>query len=268
MFNNNTRKGLKAWVRYDGNNNAVAGSLIFQKDKPKVGKWKEYQDVSLCCPPTPCPTPDFGAWTLVTGGTGADGTALVDGTDSFTLVGPDDSSDDGWIYVTRQFATETCLEVEYSYAAFDDLEHDYPVYWTSATEPTGVPGDTTNRAGSNPDNGTWTNITVPAGGWFSIGLYSDDSCCGRGFLSIEVNEVTCTSSYSYYVGFDFSAGSAACSSPIVSFDVYSADSTLVLGSFVYSQPDLTGSIADGYIAFGGSYYQIFGNQIIDIQTCP
>lgn len=53
MFNNNQRKGLKAWVRYDGNNNAVAGSLIFQKDKPKVGKWKEYQDVNLCCPTTP-----------------------------------------------------------------------------------------------------------------------------------------------------------------------------------------------------------------------
>jgi len=50
MFNNNQRKGLKAWVRFDGNNNAVAGSLIFQKDKPKVGKWKEYQDVNLCCP--------------------------------------------------------------------------------------------------------------------------------------------------------------------------------------------------------------------------
>lgn len=52
MFNN-ARKGLKAWVRFDGNNNAVAGSLIFQKDKPKVGKWKEYQDVNLCCPSTP-----------------------------------------------------------------------------------------------------------------------------------------------------------------------------------------------------------------------
>jgi len=55
MSNNNQRKGLKAWVRYDGNNNAVASSLIFQKSKPKVGKWKEYMDVNLCCP-TPDPT--------------------------------------------------------------------------------------------------------------------------------------------------------------------------------------------------------------------
>jgi len=50
-MSNNQRKGLKAWVRYDGNNIAVAGSLIFQKSKPKVGKWREYQDVNLCCLP-------------------------------------------------------------------------------------------------------------------------------------------------------------------------------------------------------------------------
>ena len=55
MSNNNQRKGLKAWVRYDGNNNAVASSLIFQKSKPKVGTWKEYTEVNLCCP-VPEPT--------------------------------------------------------------------------------------------------------------------------------------------------------------------------------------------------------------------
>ena len=256
MFNNNTRKGLKAWVRYDGNNNAVAGSLIFQKDKPKVGKWKEYQDVSLCCPPTPCPTPDFGAWTLVTGGTGGDGTALVDGTDSFTLVGPDDSSDDGWIYVTRQFATETCLEVEYSYAAFDDLEHDYPVYWTSATEPTGVPGDTTNRAGSNPDNGTWT-ITVPAGEWVGIGLYSDDSCCGRGFLSIEINEVECTTVVEYQLANDNSAESSCASLPATE-TYYSDTNDIGIGTYLYYDSALTNPVDDGWYAspFSGFTYEV------------
>ena len=68
MFNNGQRKGLKAWVRFDGNNNAVAGSLIFQKNKPKVGIWKEYTDVNLCCPA-------YVPYTLVTslaGGTAPD----------------------------------------------------------------------------------------------------------------------------------------------------------------------------------------------------
>ena len=64
MFNN-VRKGLKAWVRFDGNNNAVAGSLIFQKDKPKVGKWKEYQDVNLCCPITPCTCDGNFNWSVL-----------------------------------------------------------------------------------------------------------------------------------------------------------------------------------------------------------
>jgi hypothetical protein len=49
MFNQ--KKTLKGWVRFDGNNNAVAGSLIFRKNKPKVGNWKEYTDVNLCCSP-------------------------------------------------------------------------------------------------------------------------------------------------------------------------------------------------------------------------
>ena len=187
MFNNNVRKGLKAWVRYDGNNNAVAGSLIFQKDKPKVGKWKEYQDVSLCCP-SDC-TPSYAPWRLVTGGQAGDGIVLVDNLEDqeFTFIGPNDSNDNGWVYLTRTFDTDVCLEIDYEYTTFDGVNYDYPVYWTSATQPTGVPGDITSKVTSDPENGTWT-VSVAAGEWFSIGLYSTDSCCGRGFLSIEVNE--------------------------------------------------------------------------------
>lgn len=49
MFNQ--RRTLKGWVRFDGDNNAVPGSLILRKNKPKVGNWKEYTDVNLCCSP-------------------------------------------------------------------------------------------------------------------------------------------------------------------------------------------------------------------------
>lgn len=188
MFNN-VRKGLKAWVRFDGNGNAVAGSLIFQKDKPKVGKWKEYQDVNLCCPVTDC-TPDYGAWKLVTGGDAGDGVVLVDDLpdNEFTFVGPDDNTSDGWVYLTRYYATETCLSINFNWASFDEgTDVDRPVYWLSETQPTGEPGDTESRAESTPQTGTW-DVTVAAGEWFSIGIYSTDSCCGRGFLSISVSE--------------------------------------------------------------------------------
>ena len=47
MANNNK---LKAFVRFDGSGRAVSSSLIWRKNKPKVGKWKVqgYE----CCNPT------------------------------------------------------------------------------------------------------------------------------------------------------------------------------------------------------------------------
>lgn len=188
MFTN-TRKGLKAWVRFDGNNNAVAGSLIFQKDKPKVGKWKEYMDVNLCCPVTDC-TPNYGQWKLVTGGLAGDGVVVVDNLQDqeFTFVGPDDGTANGWVYLTRYYAVETCLAIDYDWTSFDEgIDVDRPVYWLSETQPTGAPGDTDSKVETTPESGTWF-VTVPAGEWFSVGIYSTDSCCGRGFLSISVNE--------------------------------------------------------------------------------
>jgi len=35
------KRDLKAFVRWDGQGRVVAGSLIFRKKKPKVGKWQE-----------------------------------------------------------------------------------------------------------------------------------------------------------------------------------------------------------------------------------
>lgn len=191
-MSNNERKGLRAWVRFDKNKIAAAGSLIFQKNKPKVGYWKEYKSADLCCSSGDCDV-NYGSWRLVTGGLAGDGRVLVDdlGANEFTFVGPNDSNDSGWVYLTQQYDVETCLSIDYSYSSFDEsVIHDYPVYWTSATQPTGEPADTTQRVETNPESGTW-NVTVPAGEWFAIGLYSDDSCCGRGFLSISVNVVPC-----------------------------------------------------------------------------
>lgn len=39
---------LKAWVRYDGSQRVVPGSLILRKNKPKVGKWVEIQAYECC----------------------------------------------------------------------------------------------------------------------------------------------------------------------------------------------------------------------------
>ena len=45
----NSKRDLKAYVRFDGTGRVVPGSLILSRVKPKVGKWKEIP-AYLCCP--------------------------------------------------------------------------------------------------------------------------------------------------------------------------------------------------------------------------
>jgi hypothetical protein len=54
MATNN--RPLKAYVRFDGSGRAVSSSLIWRKNKPKVGKWKEVQGYE-CCDTTGCDLP-------------------------------------------------------------------------------------------------------------------------------------------------------------------------------------------------------------------
>ena len=50
-----SNQNLKAYVRYDGSNRVVGGSLIFRRKKPKVGKWHEIA-ISECCEYIPTST--------------------------------------------------------------------------------------------------------------------------------------------------------------------------------------------------------------------
>jgi hypothetical protein len=50
-----TNNKLKAYVRYDGTGRVIAGSLILQRFKPKVGNWKEI-DAYECCNPGDLPS--------------------------------------------------------------------------------------------------------------------------------------------------------------------------------------------------------------------
>ena len=52
MANNNK---LKSFVRYDGSGRVIAGSLILQRFKPKVGDWVEI-DANECCNYVPTTT--------------------------------------------------------------------------------------------------------------------------------------------------------------------------------------------------------------------
>lgn len=77
MANSNNR--LKAYVRYDGTGRVIAGSLILQRFKPKVGNWVEI-NANECCnvPPLPSNCIEFVADTT-------DGTFFIF---SFNTTGP------------------------------------------------------------------------------------------------------------------------------------------------------------------------------------
>ena len=64
MANNNNNK-LKAYVRYDGTGRVIAGSLILQRNKPKVGNWQEI-DANECCNPTTTTTTTAAPTTTTT----------------------------------------------------------------------------------------------------------------------------------------------------------------------------------------------------------
>ena len=60
-----TTNKLKAYVRYDGTGRVIAGSLILQRFKPKVGNWQEI-DAYECCNPTTTTTTSSAPTTTTT----------------------------------------------------------------------------------------------------------------------------------------------------------------------------------------------------------
>lgn len=125
-------------------------------------------------------------WVTVTGGAAGDGTIAQYATNGFNITGPDDDNDNGWVYIKKYFPNGAQLAVDYQWAGTDEsLSVDRPIYCTDETEPIGVPSNTNAQVTNTPEQGTW-NVTVPPGYWFSVGIYSSDSCCGRGFLSVDI----------------------------------------------------------------------------------
>jgi hypothetical protein len=62
-----TNNKLKAYVRYDGTGRVIAGSLILQRFKPKVGNWQEI-NANECCITTTTSTSSTTTTTTTTRG--------------------------------------------------------------------------------------------------------------------------------------------------------------------------------------------------------
>jgi hypothetical protein len=127
-------------------------------------------------------TSSIGDWIPVN--FNGDGTITQTSNNTYRIDGPNDDEDDGWLFIKKYFDTETTMSVDYIWSSQDEPGADRPIYEVTEQEPSEV--DITNRlenTNSQSETGTWT-INVPADRWIAIGVYSTDSCCGSGSLSI------------------------------------------------------------------------------------
>jgi len=112
-----------------------------------------------------------------------DGSITRTSNNTYRIDGPNDDEADGWLFIKKYFDTETTLSIDYEWRNQDEGE-DWPIYEVTEQEPSEV--DIVNRLDDNNANyetGSWT-INVPVNRWVAIGVYSTDSCCGSGSLSV------------------------------------------------------------------------------------
>lgn len=209
-----------------------------------------------------------GGWSVVNGGEAGDGTVAQYSDTGFNITGPDDNQSDGWVYIKKYFPNGASLTVDYQWASADDGTNvDWPIYCLDETEPTGQPSDLTVRVEGTPQSSTW-DITVDPGQWFSVGIYSDDTCCGRGFLSVDVIENVQTS-WTYVPGeisiFPTSPdGYTLYEGSWSQYDDGQTDETFPFAGDFYTSDGIADNSAylstNGYLITPNSEFQIYGNE--------
>lgn len=209
-----------------------------------------------------------GGWSVVTGGVAGDGTVAQYSDTGFNITGPDDDTDNGWVYIKKYFPNGASLSVDYQWASADDGTNvDWPIYCLDEIEPTGQPSDLAVRVEGTPESSTW-NITVDPGQWFSVGIYSTDTCCGKGFLSVDVIENIQTT-WTYVPGeisiFPANSdGYTLYTGTWSSYDDGQTDETFPLAGNFYTDGGISDNAAfmstNGYMFPDNSGFQINGNQ--------
>lgn len=101
---------------------------------------------------------------------------------SFYCTGPNDGVGTGWSAIKSFFASATTIVYDWDWTTVDGIAYDWPFAITSATEPFSY-SFPPKLASANTQSATNVSITVPAGQWVSFGVFSSDSCCGRGWCT-------------------------------------------------------------------------------------
>lgn len=154
----NSRKDLKAYVRFDGSGRVVPGSLILRRKMPKVGKWKEITAYE-CCNPTPTPAPTYPLSICIYRNYGM---GILSGTLNFTTL------EDGYpVYegIVTQGASLVSYTIKYYTIPPPGTGYN-PNSWAlydSSGPGLGISDNTATTSEINPTLATWGGTTVTEG---------------------------------------------------------------------------------------------------------
>ena len=165
-----------------GNRADQVVKLVRDPTKSQGFFWESagWADTSRCCVPS-----------ILTGwNTNLDG----DGSINFVvgganIVGPNDGTDEGWSYIYRQFTSSGSFTYTYTLTSADEgLNVDWPFEYVTTDDPSDeaninayISDDNNTYASNVPETGTRT-VNYNAGDYVVLGIFSSDSCCGRGNL--------------------------------------------------------------------------------------
>lgn len=120
------------------------------------------------------------------------------------IVGPNEGGSDGWSYIKVQMPYNGSITFNYIYTTTDDCantpDYDWGFYYVSQDEPSGsdyIDFESNIFAWCTGSTGGTTTIYFNEGDWVSIGVYSVDSCCGPGVLSLLFNPFNLYSSANF-----------------------------------------------------------------------
>lgn len=99
--------------------------------------------------------------------------------------GPNDSGGNGWSVIYSYFANPTAIQFNYTWSTTDGINYDWPILQEMQNEPFAVSFPTwgIKMVNSNNESGSRSFVTT-GNSWVVIGVYSSDSCCGDGRLTV------------------------------------------------------------------------------------
>lgn len=135
--------------------------------------------------PAPPPAPANRVWLQNRDGDGAI-TLTPSGTLDAFIRGPNDSGGNGWSILYSYFANPTAIQFTYQWSTTDGINYDWPILQEMQNEPfaVSIPTWGIKMVNTNNESGS-RSFTTTGNSWVVIGVYSSDSCCGDGRLSVQ-----------------------------------------------------------------------------------